>query len=50
MIVYWTGKKGRGVCVCLLGIQSSRRIMPGDEEELIAGDVEPETFEDFWLS
>ena len=49
MIVYWTGKKD-GVCMCLLGIQSSRRIMPGDEEELIAGDVEPETFEDFWLS
>lgn len=50
VIVYWTGKKGRGVCVCLLGIQSSRRIMPGDEEELKAGDVEPETFEDLWLS
>ena len=34
----------------LLGIQSSRRIMAGAEEELIAGDDEPETFEDFWLS
>ena len=39
-----------GVCVCLLGFQSSRRIMPGDEEELTAGDEDADTFEDFWLS
>ncbi|THG10112.1 hypothetical protein TEA_000768 [Camellia sinensis var. sinensis] len=38
------------MCVCLLGIQSSRRVMPGAEEELIAGDDKPETFEDFWPS
>ena len=47
VIVYWTGKKEWGVCVCLLGIQSSRRIMPGDEAELIAGDDEPETLKIF---
>ena len=39
-----------GVCVCLLGIQSSRRVMPGAEEEHIAGDDKPKTFEDLWLS
>ncbi|KAF5933759.1 hypothetical protein HYC85_029930 [Camellia sinensis] len=40
------GKRDR-VCVCLLGIQSSQRIMPGDEAELIAGDDEPETLKTF---
>ena len=44
-----SGKRA-GACVSLLGIQSSRRVMPGAEDEHIAGDDEPKTFEDLRLS